>query len=43
MGKKKLDVLPPGNYTATIERVRKVRNKPMYKLHFTNLERIDDK
>lgn len=25
---------PPGNYSMTIERVRKVRNKPYYRIHY---------
>lgn len=27
-------VLPPGDYSLTIERVRKVRNKPYYRVHY---------
>lgn len=26
--------LPPGEYTLKIERVRKVRNKPYYRIHY---------
>lgn len=32
--KQKLEPLPPGAYSMTIERVRKVRNKPYYRIHY---------
>ncbi|WCD44116.1 hypothetical protein Kuura_038 [Caulobacter phage Kuura] len=31
----RLDPLPPGHYTITIDRVRKVRNQPAYTIHAT--------
>lgn len=38
---KKLDLLPPGTYTVTIDRTRKVRNKPQRRIHMTVLETGD--
>lgn len=31
----KLEPLPPGKYTVTIDRTRKVRNKPLRRIHMT--------
>lgn len=30
--KQPVELLPPGHYTMTIDRIRKVRNKPAYRI-----------
>lgn len=35
---KKPEPLPPGHYTVTIDRTRKVRNKDQLRVHMTVLE-----
>ncbi len=32
--KDKLTPIPPGEYTITLERVRKIRNKDAYRFHY---------
>lgn len=33
-----LHELPPGNYSMVVTRIRKVRNKPYYRVHYKCLE-----
>jgi hypothetical protein len=39
--KRKFTPLPPGEYTVTIDRVRKVRNKNQKRIHMTIVETGD--
>ena len=36
--KPKAKSLPPGDYIVVIERIRKVRNKPYYRIHYRMLD-----